>query len=132
ARALGTQPLLMVKERGRRDGEEPPRPVAAAMAEAGVVVMPTTYLAARCAGAVGIEVGVLALRKDRGATVEAIVQEAGRLAERRAEVIVLGCTGMAELAREVAGRLGTPVLEPLAVTLNLADLVARARQGQSR
>ncbi|MDI6824441.1 MAG: aspartate/glutamate racemase family protein [Bacillota bacterium] len=91
-------------------------------------------LAARCAGAVGIEVGVLALREDRGATVGAIVQEARRLTERGAEVIVLGCTGMAELAREVAGQLGMPVLEPLAVALNLADLVARtrSRQGQSR
>jgi allantoin racemase len=84
-------------------------------------------LDARCAGAAGIEVGVLALREDRGATVGAIVEEARRLAERGAEVIVLGCTGMAELAHEVAAQLGMPVLEPLAVALNLADLVARAR-----
>lgn len=43
ARGLGAEALLMVKGEGTRDGEEPPAAVARAMAEAHVVVMPTTY-----------------------------------------------------------------------------------------
>lgn len=85
-------------------------------------------LSGRLAGAVGVKIGVLALASDETATVRAIVTQARKLAEAGgAEVIVLGCTGMARMAREVADEVRVPVLEPLAVALNLADLVVRAR-----
>lgn len=90
-------------------------------------------LGQRLAGVAGVELGVLSLSRDEAATGEAIVSAARDLVERAgAEVIALGCTGMAKVARQVSRRLGVPVLEPLAVALNLADLVVRARPWRKR
>ncbi|MEW6545492.1 MAG: aspartate/glutamate racemase family protein [Bacillota bacterium] len=90
-------------------------------------------LTQRLAGAVGIDIGVLELSSDEAVTAEAIVSEARNLVGRAgAEVIVLGCGAMAKMAGAVAQKLDVPVLEPLAVALNLADLVGRARPWRKR
>jgi allantoin racemase len=81
---------------------------------------------------VGIDIGVLELSSDEAVTAEAILSEARNLVGRGAEVIVLGCGAMAKMAHAVAERLDVPVLEPLAVALNLADLVGRARPWRKR
>lgn len=101
-------------------------------------------LESRLAWATGVEVPVLALNKDPHATTRLIVEAAREAIERHgAEVIVLGCTGMARLARTVReelnrarpGRespgeerpgvpvvdLGVPVVEPFAAALRTLE-----------
>lgn len=52
--------------------------------------------------------------------------------EDGADVLVLGCTGMAGLAREVEAAVGVPVVEPLAAAVSLAELVADTGLSHSR
>jgi allantoin racemase len=77
-------------------------------------------LTSRLASAAGIDIPVLALSRDVGATVEALVR-AGREAvdHHGAEVIVLGCGAMAAAAASVRQRLEVPVVEPAAAALRL-------------
>ncbi len=78
----------------------------------------------RLASAIGIEIPVLELERSPERTVEAIVSAAERAISRDgAEVIVLGCTGMAALAQAVRERLAVPVVEPAAAALKLAELL---------
>jgi allantoin racemase len=44
--------------------------------------------------------------------------------EDRAEVIVLGCAGMAELAARLAARHGVPVIDGVASAVKLAEALA--------
>ncbi len=77
-------------------------------------------LEARLASAVGIELPVLELGRDPGLTAR-LIAEAAREAVRRngAEVIVLGCTCMAEVARTVQDEVGVPVVEPAAAAVRM-------------
>lgn len=80
-----------------------------------------------------IDLPVSELEKDREKTVEAI-ERAIREAEKKAEVAVLGCTGMVSLYREVVKRVKIPVVEParaaLKVLETLIDLKLRhSKQG---
>lgn len=80
----------------------------------------------RLASAIGIEVPVLELSRDPERTVAELVR-AAELAVRRdgAEVIILGCTGMASLAQAVRERLPVPLIEPAAVALKTAELLVK-------
>ncbi len=49
-----------------------------------------------------------------------------------AELVVLGCTGMAFAAGRLAGRVGFPVIEPMAATVKMAELIAGLRLTTSR
>lgn len=76
----------------------------------------------RMAGAVGVDLPVLQLRADASLASGYIVEAArGLIASRGADVIVLGCTGMALLARSVEAELGVPVVEPLAAAFKMAE-----------
>ncbi|MGY4707633.1 aspartate/glutamate racemase family protein [Candidatus Bipolaricaulota sp. J31] len=78
----------------------------------------------RLAAAVGIEIPVLELESFPKRTVDAIVSAARETVERDgAEVIVLGCTGMAALASAVRERLPVPVIEPAGAAVKLAELL---------
>lgn len=78
----------------------------------------------RLASAIGIEVPVLELSREPERTVEELVRAAGLAVERDgAEVIILGCTGMATLAQAVRARLPVPLIEPAAATLKTAELL---------
>lgn len=80
----------------------------------------------RLASAIGIDVPVLDLEKGPEKTAAAIVEAATAAIERDgAEVIVLGCTGMAALAERVRKQLCVPVIEPAAVTFKMAELFIR-------
>ncbi len=80
----------------------------------------------RLASAVGVEIPVLDLEKNPDKTVDAIVSAANRAIEHDgAEVIILGCTGMAPLAQAVRERLSVPLIEPAAVTLKMAELLVK-------
>src|SRR3954453_9376305 len=83
-------------------------------------------LVARCASVRSSGMTVLELEEDPQATVKAIVEEA-ELAVRvdRAEVICLGCGGMAGLDEAARNRTGVPVVDGVTAAVKLAeDLVA--------
>jgi allantoin racemase len=79
-------------------------------------------LDARCASVRSSGLSVLQLEEDPHATVEAIVGEA-ELAVRvdRAEVICLGCGGMAGLDEAVRARTGVPVVDGVTAAVKLAE-----------
>jgi allantoin racemase len=83
-------------------------------------------LAARCARVRAADVPVLALEEpesDARRTIEAEIKRA--LAEDGAEAIVLGCAGMADLARDLALKAGVPVLDGVACAVALAESLVR-------
>jgi allantoin racemase len=49
-----------------------------------------------------------------------------------AELVVLGCTGMAYAASRLADRVAFPVIEPMAATVKMAELMACLRLSTSR
>ena len=70
----------------------------------------------RCA-----DIPVLELQDQRKAF-DAILKEAEIAIEHEgAEAIVLGCTGMSSLTRELQERLGVPVIDPAVASLKLAE-----------
>jgi len=74
----------------------------------------------RLASATGVDIHVLDLNVDPAATARAITAAARAAIERDgAEVIVLGCTGMAPLAEAIRRELGVPVVEPTAAALRM-------------
>lgn len=79
-------------------------------------------LAARCARVRAAEVPVLALEEPGSDARERIAQEIeAALREDRAEAIVLGCAGMADLAADYAARFGVPVIDGVAAAVKLAE-----------
>jgi allantoin racemase len=76
--------------------------------------------------AIGVDIPVLDLGKDPERTVRAIVESAREAIEKDgAEVIVLGCTGMAGLAAKIRERLDVPLIEPAATTLKMAEMLVK-------
>jgi len=83
-------------------------------------------LIARCARVRAAEVAVLALEdegSDARSRIEAEIARA--LDEDGAEAIVLGCAGMADLARALGERFGVPVLDGVACAVALAESAVR-------
>ena len=80
----------------------------------------------RLASAIGIDVPVLGLEKDLKKTTDEIVKAAKQAIKiDGAEVIVLGCTGMATLAHNVREQLSVPLVEPAATTFKMAELLVK-------
>lgn len=78
----------------------------------------------RLAGAIGIDIPVLELGKDLKKTVRYLVDAARDLIKLKgAEVIVLGCTGMAPVAKTIKEELEVPVIEPMATAFKVAELI---------
>ncbi len=83
-------------------------------------------LDARCASVRASGLGVLDLEADPHAAVEAIAAEAVRaVQEDHAEVICLGCGGMAELNERVAARTGVPIVDGVAAAVTIAESLVR-------
>ena len=79
-------------------------------------------LAFRCASVRAAGVAVLELEKPGSPARARISDEIGAaLAEDRAEAIVLGCAGMADLAGELAAVHGVPVIEGVGAAVKLAE-----------
>lgn len=79
-------------------------------------------LRGRCASVRASGLGVLDLEADPGRAVAAIVDQARRaIDEDRAEVICLGCGGMAGLDEKVAAATGVPVVDGVAAAVKLAE-----------
>ncbi len=80
----------------------------------------------RCASVRSSGMAVLELESDPERAVHAIVAAAERaVREDRAEVIVLGCGGMAELEAAVRARTGVPVVDGVAAAVTVAESLVR-------
>lgn len=83
-------------------------------------------LDARCASIRASGMAVLELEADPQRAVEAIVAEAEwAVREDKAEVIVLGCGGMAELEERIRERCGVPVVDGVAAAVTAAESLVR-------
>lgn len=83
-------------------------------------------LMARCARVRSSEVAVLELEHPGSDACARISAEIGRaVAEDRAEAIVLGCAGMADLADALAREHGLPVLDGVTCAVGLAESMVR-------
>jgi allantoin racemase len=83
-------------------------------------------LSDRCASVRASGLAVLELEADPDRAVEAIVEQSVRaVTEDRAEVICLGCGGMAGLDRKVAAATGVPVVDGVAAAVQLAESLVR-------
>lgn len=83
-------------------------------------------LGARCASVRASGLAVLDLERDERAAVDAIVEQSARAVEDdRAEVICLGCGGMAGLADSVVDRTGVPVVDGVAAAVTIAESLVR-------
>ncbi|MFX0201354.1 MAG: aspartate/glutamate racemase family protein [Candidatus Hodarchaeota archaeon] len=81
-------------------------------------------LRTRLAAAVGIEIPVLGLEIDREKSIEEIARAARwTIEEWGAEIVVLGCTGMAGFAAEIQVELPVPLIEPATTTLKMLELL---------
>lgn len=90
-------------------------------------------LMARCSRVRSSEVAVLELEHPGSDACNRISAEIGRaVAEDRAEAIVLGCAGMAELAHTLAREHGLPVLDGVTCAVGLAEAMVRLRIHTSR
>lgn len=90
-------------------------------------------LIARCARVRSSEVAVLELEHPGSDACNRISAEIGRaVAEDRAEAIVLGCAGMADLADTLAKEHGLPVLDGVTCAIGLAEAMVRLRILTSR
>jgi allantoin racemase len=79
-------------------------------------------LASRCRGVRASEVPVLALEDPASDSRRRVSEEIARaLTEDRAEAIVLGCAGMADLARVLSTEHGVPVVDGVAAAVKLAE-----------
>ncbi|MFH9247844.1 aspartate/glutamate racemase family protein [Streptomyces lydicus] len=83
----------------------------------------TAGLLQRCAAVRGTGLGVLELEEDPARTVEVIIETAREVVRAGAEVICLGCGGMAGLDAEVASALGVPVVDGVAAAVKFAEAV---------
>ena len=84
----------------------------------------TAGLLQRCASVRGTGLGVLELEEDADRTVEAILTQArAAVDEDRAEVVCLGCGGMAGLRERVQAELGVPVVDGVAAAVAFAEAV---------
>ncbi|MGO4681365.1 aspartate/glutamate racemase family protein [Microbacterium sp. 2MCAF23] len=80
----------------------------------------------RCASVRSSGLGVLELESDPERAVEAIAAEAQKAVEvDRAEVIVLGCGGMAELKDRVVELCGVPVVDGVQAAVQVAESLVR-------
>jgi allantoin racemase len=80
----------------------------------------------RCASVRASGLSVLELEEDPGRAVDAIVAQARRAVdEDRAEVICLGCGGMAGLDQKIIAATGVPVVDGVAAAVVLAEGLVR-------
>ena len=80
----------------------------------------------RCASVRSSGMAVLELETEPERAVAAIVDQSERaVSEDHAEVICLGCGGMAELEAEVRARTGVPVVDGVAAAVGIAESLVR-------
>lgn len=83
-------------------------------------------------GVRSIEVPVLELGKKRNLVRDALVKEARKLIEEGADTIILGCTGLVGMAKQVQNAIGVPVLDPTPIAVKFADMLVSTGLTHSR
>ena len=78
-----------------------------------------------------IDVPVLELDADLGRTKGALLRESKIAVEEGAEVVVLGCTGLAGLAEWLSRELGVPVVDPALAALKMLEALVKLELRQS-
>ncbi len=127
--SAGEAAFLVAMAIGDRFGVITVLPATAAVIGQNIRAMGLTQ---RCACVRAVEVPVLDLDTCPGVE-ERVYQECQQaITADGADVIVLGCTGMARLARRLAERLPVPVVEPGAAAVKLAELMVILRLRPSR
>jgi len=86
----------------------------------------------RCAGIRAADVPVLALHDDVESTARLLVADARALIEAGADVIVLGCAGMAGLDRALEALIPVPVIDPVSAAVGMAELLVRMGKSTSK
>ena len=87
----------------------------------------------RCASVRASGMGVLDLDRDPAAAVEAIAAQCVEAVNHdRAEVICLGCAGMADLRARVIERTGAPVVDGVAAAVTIAEGLVRQSLSTSK
>jgi allantoin racemase len=90
-------------------------------------------LAAHCASVRACGWGTAEVDADPAAAVDAIVAEAAKaISEDGADVIVLGCAGMAGVTAAISGKLGVPAIDGVAAAVGLAQAVVSLGLGTSK
>ncbi|NKX56743.1 aspartate/glutamate racemase family protein [Arthrobacter mobilis] len=80
----------------------------------------------RCASVRASGLGVLELEEDPARAVQAIVEQSElAVKDDKAEVIVLGCGGMAELEEQVKARTGVPIVDGVRAAVAIAESLVR-------
>ena len=80
----------------------------------------------RCASVRASGLGVLELESDPQRAVEAIVEQSTRaVSDDHAEVICLGCGGMAELEEQVRAATGVPIVDGVRAAVTIAEGLVR-------
>ena len=77
-----------------------------------------------CVSVRNIGLRVLDLKKEEKKTFNLLVREGKKaIKEDGAEVLILGCTGLSGLAGKLQEELGVPVIDPIIVSLKIAELL---------
>jgi allantoin racemase len=93
----------------------------------------TAGLSARCASVRSTGMSTMELDRNPAAAIEAIVGQARQAVEAdRAEVICLGCGGMAGLDTAITEAVGVPVVDPVAAGIRMAEAVVGLRLSTSK
>lgn len=87
----------------------------------------------RCASVRASGLAVLELEADPQRAVEAIVEQAERaVRDDKAEVICLGCGGMAGLDEQIRQRTGVPVVDGVTAAVTIAESLVRLKLSTSK
>lgn len=86
----------------------------------------------RCSSIQGSGLSVLELETDDDATDQAIIARAREALDAGAEVICLGCGGMAGRAVDISTELGAPVVDGIGAAVGLAESLIRQSLSTSR
>ncbi len=89
-------------------------------------------LASRFAGIKGTGIPVHALLHDKGKVMSSLKEAANSLLRNGADVIVLGCTGLIGMAKELSEEIGVPVVDPAISALNMVVALVNMDLRQSR
>ena len=86
----------------------------------------TLGISSRLAGVASVDTPIVDLTLDPDATTAALIRAARTCIDRHdADVIVLGCTGMAPLAAGVRDALDVPLIEPMLAAFKTTESLAR-------
>ncbi len=92
----------------------------------------TSQVDGRLASVRSADVPVLELKNYKKAKAATLREAKKAIEEDGADVIVLGCTGMAKIAKEIQEELGVPVIEPATAAIKIAEMLVQMNLSHSK